>query len=172
MPGIRGEVQLSRKQAIIQRLLLLYTLRHSSRITVNQLFSGYRLQPPAPENGVLPPDDKGIVYYDEAKYHAGFCADISKEEADFMFASQGAFYAKGFVTPITNAAWRDKPTYGLVATEDKSIAPEIQHKMYLRSNAAITEIKGSHVIYMSQPEAVAEVIMKAAKQVSKLKAVF
>jgi pimeloyl-ACP methyl ester carboxylesterase len=127
---------------------------------------------PAPENGVLPPDDKGIVYYDEAKYHAGFCADISKEEADFMFASQGAFYAKGFITPITNAAWRDKPAYGLVATEDKSIAPEIQHKMYLRSNAAITEIKGSHVIYMSQPEAVAEAIMKAAKQVSKLKTVF
>jgi len=50
--------------------------------------------PPAPENGVLPPDDKGIVYYDKAKYHAGFCADISREEADFMYASQGAFYAK------------------------------------------------------------------------------
>lgn len=56
--------------------------------------------PPAPENGVLPPDDKGIVYYDKAKYHAGFCADINKEEADFMYASQGAFYAKGFITPL------------------------------------------------------------------------
>ncbi len=65
---------------------------------------------PAPENGVLAPDEKGIVYYDKAKYHAGFCADISKEEADFMYASQGAFYAKGFVTNITHAAWRDKPT--------------------------------------------------------------
>src|ERR1700745_3993394 len=64
--------------------------------------------PPAPENGVLPPDDKGIVYYDMAKYHAGFCADISKEEADFMSASQGAFYAKGFTTNITHAAWREK----------------------------------------------------------------
>ena len=121
--------------------------------------------PPAPENGVLPPDDKGIVYYDMAKYHAGFCADISKEEADFMSASQGAFYAKGFTTPITRAAWKDKPTYGIVATEDKSIAPEIQHTMYKRSNTKVSEVKGSHVIFMSQPEAVADVIETAANAV-------
>jgi len=118
--------------------------------------------PPAPENGVLPPDDKGIVYYDKAKYHAGFCADISKEEADFMYASQGAFYAKGFVAPITHAAWNDKPAYGLVATEDKSLAPEIQRNMYKRSNTKVTEIKGSHVIFMSQPEAVAKIVIEAA----------
>jgi pimeloyl-ACP methyl ester carboxylesterase len=118
--------------------------------------------PPAPENGVLPPDDKGIVYYDKARYHAGFCADISEEEADFMYASQGAFYAKGFTTPITHPAWTDKPTYGLVATEDKSIAPEIQRTMYKRSNTNVTEVKGSHVIFMSQPEAVAKVIVEAS----------
>lgn len=120
--------------------------------------------PPAPENGVLPPDDKGIVYYDQAKFHQGFCADISKEEADFMYASQGAFYAKGFTTPITHAAWRDKPAYGLIATEDKSIAPEIQHAMYKRSHTKITEIKGSHVIFMSQPEKVANAIIEASQK--------
>lgn len=125
--------------------------------------------PPAPENGVLAPDEKGIVYYDKAKYHAGFCADIPKEEADFMYASQGAFYAKGFITPITKAAWRDKPSYGLVATEDKSIAPEIQRNMYKRSNTKVTDVKGSHVIFMSQPEAVAAVIVQAATEVSKTK---
>jgi len=125
--------------------------------------------PPAPENGVLPPDDKGIVYYDKAKYHAGFCADLSKEEADFMFASQGAFYAKGFATPITKAAWMDRPAYGLVATEDKSIAPEIQRAMYRRSNTKVTEVKGSHVIYMSQPDAVAKVIIEAAGKVPVVK---
>jgi pimeloyl-ACP methyl ester carboxylesterase len=117
---------------------------------------------PAPENGVLPPDDKGIVYYDKDKYHAGFAADISKEEADFMYASQGAFYAKGFVSPITDAAWRHKPTYGLVATEDKSINPDIQRAMYSRSNTQVTEVKGSHVIFMSQPQIVASVIIEAA----------
>jgi len=121
--------------------------------------------PPAPENGVLPPDEKGIVYYDKAKYHAGFCADLSKEEADFMYASHGAFYAKGFVTPITHAAWRDKQTFACIATEDKSIAPEIQRAMYKRSNTRVTEIKGSHVIYISQPEAVSKVIISASEDV-------
>lgn len=120
--------------------------------------------PPAPENGVLSPDDKGIVYYDKAKFHAGFAADISKEQADFMYASQGAFYAKGFGTPVTKAAWRDKPSYGIVATEDKSIAPEVERAMYKRSNTKITEIKGSHVVFISQPEAVAKVIISASKK--------
>ncbi|AOM79472.1 alpha/beta hydrolase [Pedobacter steynii] len=120
--------------------------------------------PPAPENGVLPPDEKGIAYYDKAKFHKGFAADISKEDADFMFASQGAFYAKGFTTAITHAAWRDKPAYGVIATEDKSIVPEIQHAMYKRSNTKITEVKGSHVIFLSQPEKVASVIIEAAKK--------
>ncbi|WET03064.1 alpha/beta hydrolase [Flavobacterium sp. YJ01] len=72
--------------------------------------------PPAPENGVLPPDDKGIAYYDKAKFHAGFAGDLSKEQADFMYASQGAFHAQGFGTPITKAAWKTKPSYGIVAT--------------------------------------------------------
>ncbi|RFS18766.1 alpha/beta hydrolase [Chitinophaga silvatica] len=122
--------------------------------------------PPAPENGVLPADDKGIVYYDKAKYHAGFCGDLSKEEAAFMYASQGEFYGKCFVTPITDAAWRKKPTYGIVATEDKSINPQIQRAMYKRSNTKVTEIKGSHAVYVSQPQKVAAVIMQAANEVS------
>lgn len=121
---------------------------------------------PAPENGVLPPNDKGIVYYDQAKFHAGFCGDVSKEEAAFMYASQGSFYGKCFVTPITTAAWRTKPTFGIVATEDKSIHPEIQRNMYKRSNTKVTEIKGSHAVYISQPQKVAAVIMQAAKAVS------
>lgn len=124
----------------------------------------FQTAPPAPENGVLPADDKGIVYYDKNKYHAGFCADVPIEEANFMYASQGAFYGKCFVTPITHAAWRDKPTYGIIATQDKSIAPEIQHAMYKRSNTKVTEVKGSHVIYISQPEAVSKVIISASEE--------
>ena len=121
--------------------------------------------PPAPENGVLPPDEKGIVYYDKDKYHAGFCADLSKKEADFMYASQGAFYAKAFTTPISKAAWRNKPTFGIVATEDKSIVPDIQRNMYKRSNTKVTEMKGSHAVYISQPEKVSAVIIEAAQHV-------
>lgn len=126
----------------------------------------FQTMPPAPENGVLAPDENGIVYYDRDKYHAGFCADVSKAESDFMYASQGTFAAKCFVTPITNAAWRNKPTFGIVATEDKSILPDIQRNMYKRSNTKVTEIKGSHAVYISQPDKVASVIIEAAKSTS------
>ncbi len=119
--------------------------------------------PPAPENGVLPPDDKGIVYYSKEKYHAGFCADVDADEAKFMYASQGAFYAKGFVTPITNAAWRHKPAFAVIATKDKSIDPEIQRNMYKRSNTQATEVEGSHAVYMAKPKEVANVIAFAAE---------
>ena len=122
--------------------------------------------PPAPESGVLPPDGKGIVYYDKAKYHAGFCADLSKEDADFMYASQGAFYARGFTTMISDPAWRYKPSYACLSTDDKSLSPVIQHRMYERSKSKITEVKSSHVIYISHPEVVAKVIMQAASEVS------
>ncbi len=122
--------------------------------------------PPAAENGVLPADEKGIVYYDKDKYHAGFCGDLSKEEASFMYASQGAFFGECFVTPVTAAAWRNKPTYGIVATEDKSINPDIQRNMYQRSDTKVTEIKGSHAVYISQPEKVAAVIAGAASEIS------
>ncbi len=123
--------------------------------------------PPAPEFGILPPDENGILYFSKEKYHAGFCADLSQAQADFMYASQGAFYAKGFATTITDAAWRHKPAFGIVATEDKAINPDIERNMYKRSNSKITEIKGSHVVFISQPAKVAAVIVEAAKSVSK-----
>ena len=121
---------------------------------------------PADENGVLPANEKGIVYYDKAKYHAGFCADVDKNEAEFMYASQGAFYGQCFVTPVTDAAWRNKPTFGIIATEDKSINPEIQRNMYKRSDTKVTEVKGSHAVYVSQPEKVAAYIAEAAQELS------
>jgi pimeloyl-ACP methyl ester carboxylesterase len=130
-------------------------------------FTWFSAMPPAAENGVLPPDEKGFVYYSKEKYHAGFCADLNKEESEFMYASQGAFAGKSFATPLTQIAWKTKPAYGIVATEDKSIRPEIERKMFERSNTKITEIKGSHAVYISQPKAVAEVIETAAINASK-----
>jgi len=119
--------------------------------------------PPAPESGVLPPDENGIIYYDKDKYHLGMCADLPEADARFMQASQGAFYAKGFVTPIKNAAWKSKPVFGVIATEDKSIPAEVQEAMYRRSKTTSTYVKGSHAIYISQPESVADVIVSASK---------
>ena len=82
--------------------------------------------PAAPENGILPPDEKGFVYFDKAKFHAGFAADLSQEEADFMYASQEPISVKCFTDVVEEAAWKTKPSYGIVATEDKAINPDIE----------------------------------------------
>lgn len=119
--------------------------------------------PNAPEFGILPADDKGFVYYAKDKFRAGFAADLSKADTDFLFASQQPIFGESFVTPLAEAAWRVKPAYGIVATEDKSIQPETQRNMYKRSNTKITEVKGSHVIFASQPDAVAKVIIAASE---------
>ena len=119
--------------------------------------------PPAPENGILPPDEAGFIYYSQAKFHAGFCADVSKEKAAFMYASQSPVAAKCFGVPLTQAAWKTKPAWAVLARDDKSITPDIQRKMYQRSGTAVTEIRGSHVVFIAQPKAVADVIEAAAR---------
>ncbi len=118
---------------------------------------------PAPENGILPPDDNGFIYYDKAKFHAGFAADVNSEKADFMYASQGPIAAKAFTTPLTQAAWKTKPSYAIVATEDKSINPSLERMMYKRAGAVVTELSGSHVLFISKAKEVAAVIDAAAK---------
>jgi pimeloyl-ACP methyl ester carboxylesterase len=120
--------------------------------------------PTPKESGILPPDKNGIVYHEKSKFHGGFCADIPAAEAEFMFASEGRFFADAFATPITNPAWKTKPTYACIATEDRTINPIIQRTIYARSKSKITEIKGSHVIFMSQPAQVAAVIEKASAE--------
>lgn len=118
--------------------------------------------PAAPENGILPADEKGFVYYDKQKFHAGFAADLSKEKAAFMYASQGPIAGQSFATVLTQAAWKQKPSFGIVAKEDKSINPDIERFMYKRIGATVTELSGSHVIFISKAKEVADVIMTAA----------
>jgi pimeloyl-ACP methyl ester carboxylesterase len=114
------------------------------------------------EGGILPPDENGILYFDRAKFHAGFAADLSQEEADFMSASQVPIFASCFGAPVTEVAWKIKPSYGIVATEDKALNPDIERNMYKRAGAKVTELKGSHVVFISQANAVAKVIIDAA----------
>ncbi|WP_426670689.1 alpha/beta hydrolase [Mucilaginibacter sp. McL0603] len=120
-------------------------------------------QPQAPSMRVTV-DKKGFVFFDRTTFHAGFCADLPKATADFMNASQQPVVGACFGTPVTEAAWKDKPSYGIVSTEDKTINPEIERNMYKRAHAKITEIKGSHAVFISQPEAVAAVIIKASQK--------
>lgn len=119
--------------------------------------------PPAPENGILPPDENGFIYFGKEKFHAGFCADLTTEEAGFMYASQGPPHVQCFTAALTGAAWHTKPAYGIVATEDKAIIPELERAMYKRSGTKIIELKGSHVVFISHPEDVAQVIIMAAE---------
>ena len=120
-------------------------------------------QPKAPSMRVTA-DKKGVVFFDRATFHAGFCADLPKATADFMNASQQPIVGTCFGTPVTEVAWKDKPSYGIVATEDKTINPAIERNMYKRAHTKITEIKGSHAIFISNPEAVADVIIKASRK--------
>ena len=118
---------------------------------------------PAPENGILPPDEKGFIYYDKAKFHAGFAADVSKQKAAFMYASQAPVSVKAFAAPVTIAAWKTKPSYALVATADKSINPHLQRWMYKRAGAIVKEVKGSHALFIPKAKEVADLVEMAAK---------
>lgn len=118
--------------------------------------------PPSPNSGILPPQD-GYLWYDKAKFHSGFSADLSAEKAAFMYDSQVPVNAAVFQATITKAAWKTKPTWYVVATQDQTIPPDGQRFMAKRANAKVTEVKGSHVVFISQPTAVADVIEAAAK---------
>lgn len=122
-------------------------------------------EPVAAENGVMLPDENGLIYYSKEKFHKGFAGDLTKEKADFLYDSQGAISAKAFNAKVTQAAWKTKPSYGIIATEDKSLNPVIERKTYKRAGSIVTEIKASHVVFISQPQKVADVIEAAAKGV-------
>jgi pimeloyl-ACP methyl ester carboxylesterase len=128
--------------------------------TLGKLLSGY---PADPVSGILPPQS-GFVWYDLAKFHAGFCADIPEKEAAFMAASQIPVAASVFGYVFKDVAWKNKPSWHIVSTEDHAIPPDLERFMGKRAGGKITELKSSHVVFISHPKEVAEVIETAAKQ--------
>jgi len=119
---------------------------------------------PAPENGVGAPDENGYFFYNKEKFHIGFAGGLSKADSDFMYDSQGPISFKAFSTPVSVAAWKTKPSWGIVSTEDKSIQPDIERNGYKRGKSVVTEIKASHVVYITNPKEVAAVIIEASKK--------
>jgi pimeloyl-ACP methyl ester carboxylesterase len=117
--------------------------------------------PPA-GNSIKPAAD-GFLYIDPAQFHADFAADLPQKTTDFMARSQVFLSTKSAGGAAKSPAWKTKPSYAIVATQDRSINPELERFMYKRSKAETIEIKGSHVIYMSQAKAVAAFIEKAAQ---------
>jgi pimeloyl-ACP methyl ester carboxylesterase len=121
--------------------------------------------PGAPVPPILPPQD-GFLALDKAQFAASFAADVAPEKADFMANSQVPWGVAALSGAITEPAWKAKPSWYLVATDDRMIPPAAQRLMSKRAGSTVVEVKGSHAIYVSQPKAVAELIEKAAKSLS------
>lgn len=117
---------------------------------------------PSPSNAIVSTPD-GHLYFDRAKFNADFAGDLTPNRTNFLAASQVPATAAAFSTRITTAAWKNKPSYAIVSTDDRALSPDLQRWMYKRAGAKVTEVKGSHLVYISQPEAVAKVIIEAAQ---------
>lgn len=117
--------------------------------------------PGAPVPPILPPED-GFLFLDRSKFAASFAADVNPEMAAFMADSQVPWGVEALAGAVTEPAWKSKPTWYLVATDDRMIPPDAQRAMANRAGATIAETKGSHAVYVSQPQAVADLIDRAA----------
>ena len=127
--------------------------------SVGSLIAGFPAEGPQPP--ILPPRD-GFLLLDRDKFHASFAADLPDGQAAFMADSQVPWNVAAPAGTITDPAWRTKPSWYLVTSEDRMIPPPAQHTMAKRIGATVSEIAASHSVYVSQPEAVASLIAQAA----------
>jgi pimeloyl-ACP methyl ester carboxylesterase len=121
--------------------------------------------PGAPVPPILPPQD-GYLFLDKAKFAESFAADVDPGTASFMADSQVPWGVDALGGTISEPAWRTKPSWYLVATEDHMIPPTAQRAMAKRAGSTVVEVNGSHAVYVSQPQAVASVIENAATAVA------
>jgi len=121
--------------------------------------------PGAPVPPILPPQD-GFLFLDRSKFQASFAADVEGSAAKFMADSQVPWGLDALSGAITQPAWRSKPSWYLVATNDRMIPPDAQRAMSKRAGSTVVEVEGSHAVYVSQPQAVASLIETAAKGAS------
>jgi len=117
--------------------------------------------PGAPAPPILPPQD-GFLLLDRDKFAASFAGDVKPEIAEFMAASQVPWGLEALNGAVTDAAWKTKPSWYLVTTEDRMIPPDAQRFMSKRAGSKVVEVKGSHSIFLSHPDAVASIIEQAA----------
>ncbi len=118
--------------------------------------------PGAPVPPILPPQD-GFLFLDREKFAASFAADVAKEKAEFMADSQVPWGVEALSGSISVPAWKNKPSWYLIATDDKMIPPPAQEFMAKRANSTVVKVKGSHSVYVSKPKDVAALIETAAK---------
>jgi pimeloyl-ACP methyl ester carboxylesterase len=116
--------------------------------------------PPATQ--AIRPTNDGYFFVDPALFAADFAADVPVAKAEFMAASQVLISADSFTSQIKSPAWKSKPSWYMVATEDRMINPDQERKMARRANATTVEVKASHCAYVSHPEETAKLVEEAA----------
>ena len=121
--------------------------------------------PGTPVPPILPPQD-GFLFLDREKFAASFAADVAKEKAEFMADSQVPWGVEALSGSISVPAWKNKPSWYLIATDDKMIPRPAQQFMSKRAGSTVVEVKGSHSVYVSKPEEVAALIETAAKSLN------
>src|SRR5215207_3304939 len=119
--------------------------------------------PDAPVPPILPPQD-GFLFLDREKFHASFAGDLDAERTAFMADSQVPWGVEALSGTISEPAWRSKPSWYLLTTEDRMIPPPAQQMMSGRAGSTVEEIDASHSVYVSQPAGVAALIEKAASE--------
>ena len=120
--------------------------------------------PGAPVPPILPPQD-GYLFLDRAKFHDSFAGDVDAGKAAFMADSQVPWGLDALEGAVGEPAWKSKPSWYLVTSEDKMIPPAAQRFMAGRAGSAVVEVAGSHSVYVSRPDAVADIIEAAAGEV-------
>jgi len=118
--------------------------------------------PGADKPPILPAKD-GFLLLDRSRFHAAFAADVNEDLAAFMADSQVPWGVEALNDAATAPAWKTRPSWYLVAKNDKMIPPDAQRGMSKRAGSTVVEVPGSHAVYMSQPKAVASIIEQAAK---------
>jgi pimeloyl-ACP methyl ester carboxylesterase len=116
--------------------------------------------PGAPVPPILPPVD-GFLFLDRSSFRESFAGDVDPETAEFMADSQVPWSVDALGGVISNAAWKDKPSWYLLTTEDRMIPPDAQHQMSQRAGSTVVEVAASHAVYVSQPEPVTTIITTA-----------
>ena len=127
--------------------------------SVNTLIADFPHDAPGPP--ILPPQD-GFLLLDREKFHDSFAGDVDADAAAFMADSQVPWGVDALGGTISEAAWRNKPSWYLLTTEDRMIPPPAQQKMSGRAGSTVEKVAASHAVYVSQPAAVAALIEKAA----------
>jgi pimeloyl-ACP methyl ester carboxylesterase len=118
-------------------------------------------------NSALVPDSAGFLYVDRARFHEDFCADLPAADARVMAATQKPLSGSVFEATVSGAAWKSIPSWYIVGTNDRAINPDFERFLAKRMKAQTTEIKASHVTFLSHPAEVAKVIAEAATAAAK-----